>query len=500
LAIEQAMIKLRIDVDYPYPSRTKSFLYVALGVKGKSGKGYLKNAKVLARMVNESPNEVKAYWFFTPYTIPDQKLLALLNPQKHEVALHVANDAIKEWKVLEQETGRKVEHYTIHGTGGLSARLLWRRRPWGPQVAIPKDFPLASFHEETKTSLDRMRYLMGFDGVVKEAQHWIGESMVMSIHPEWLFEATKRAKRGPYCDALKTILEVDGELDTISVRKTLGVKIARDYREYEKSVNPTDGLVSKLAERNIDVFTFVERKWSCPIVNPPAIWTRTDDNIGLLEIKDYASWWDAIGKKTRNMVRKAEKSGVNVAVVEPSDKLAEGIWKIYNETPIRQERAFPHFGEPLATVAGNMYAAKKSDFIAAYIGDELVGFIQLLYGDNIAIISNILTMQKHLDKSVNNAMLAKAVEVCASNGNRWLMYGRIGNHPSLDKFKENNGFIKYPVTRFYIPITGKGKASIRLGLHQELKDALPQAVKDPLIPAFNWVSRTKTRIKLAQRK
>lgn len=196
------------------------------------------------------------------------------------------------------------------------------------------------------------------------------------------------------------------------------------------------------------------------------------------------------------MVRKAEKENVKVSVVPQSNRLAEGIWKIYNETPIRQDRAFPHFGEPLETVAGNMYAAKKSDFIAAYIGDELIGFIQLLYGANIAILSNILTMQKHLDKSVNNAMLAKAVEVCSSNGNRWLMYGRIGNHPSLDKFKENNGFVKYPVTRYYIPITSKGKVVIRLGLHQEFKDALPQSIKDPLIPVFNWVSRNKTRLKI----
>ena len=194
------------------------------------------------------------------------------------------------------------------------------------------------------------------------------------------------------------------------------------------------------------------------------------------------------------MVRKSEKSGVNVAVTEPSDNLALGIWKIYNETPIRQERAFPHFGESLETVSANMFAAKKSTFIGAYIGDELVGFTQLLFGDEIAIVSNILTMQKHWDKSVNNAMIAKAVEVCAFNSNRWLMYGRIGNHPSLDKFKENNGFVKYPITRFYIPITSKGSLAIRLGLHQELKDALPQSIKGPLIPVFNWVSRNRTRL------
>ena len=55
------MIKLRIDVDYAYPSRIKSFIYTALNLKG--GRDYLKNSKTLARMINESPEEVKAYWF-----------------------------------------------------------------------------------------------------------------------------------------------------------------------------------------------------------------------------------------------------------------------------------------------------------------------------------------------------------------------------------------------------------------------------------------------------
>ncbi len=229
-------------------------------------------------------------------------------------------------------------------------------------------------------------------------------------------------------------------------------------------------------------------------------WVKTDDNIGLLEIKDYETWWSAIGKKTRNMVRKAEKDGVKVSVVTQSDKLAEGIFNIYHETPIRQGRAFPHYGESLELVAANMYAEKNSTFIGAYIGEELVGFIQILHGDNIAILSNILSMQKHWDKSVNNALLAKAVEFCASKGERWLMYGRIGNHPSLDKFKDNNGFVKYPITRYYVPITSKGKLAIKLGLHRELKDALPDSIKYPLLPAVNWVSRTKTKTKMALRK
>ena len=120
-----------------------------------------------------------------------------------------------------------------------------------------------------------------------------------------------------------------------------------------------------------------------------------------------------------------------------------------------------------------MYAEKNNTFIGAYLGDELVGFIQIVYGDQIAIVSNILSLQVHWDKSVNNALLAKAVEVCASKGQRWLMYGRIGNHPSLDRFKENNGFVKVKIVRYYyIPPHKKGQLAMRLGLHKELKDSL----------------------------
>ena len=106
---------------------------------------YLKNARVIAKMVNESSKEVMAYWFFTPYTIPDEKLLELLNPVKHEVALHIANNPYQEWKILENETNRTVKYYTIHGTERLIAQLLWGRKFGQESVKVPDDFPLKNF-------------------------------------------------------------------------------------------------------------------------------------------------------------------------------------------------------------------------------------------------------------------------------------------------------------------------------------------------------------------
>ena len=69
------MIKLRLDVDYPYPSRAKSFVYIALGNKKKrQAKSTCGNARIIAKMINASPKQIMAYWFFTQYTIPKQSI------------------------------------------------------------------------------------------------------------------------------------------------------------------------------------------------------------------------------------------------------------------------------------------------------------------------------------------------------------------------------------------------------------------------------------------
>ena len=220
---------------------------------------------------------------------------------------------------------------------------------------------------------------------------------------------------------------------------------------------------------------------------------KVKDNVALLQITNFDEWWKKIGKKTRNMVRKAKKSGVITRIAVVDKGLAQGIWKIYNETPIRQGRSFPHFGVALKTVERRVFALRNCTFIGAYLGGELVGFIQLVHGYKVSIISQILSLQKHWDKAVNNSLLAEAIEVCASRKVKWLIYGRMGNHPLLDRFKQNNGFTLFPLIRYYIPLTTKGKIATKLGLHRELRDALPQSISYNLIPVYNWISRMKMR-------
>jgi len=486
------LIKLRIDVDYPYPSRTRSFIYTALGIK--VGRDYLQNPKILAKMINESPKEVKAYWFFTPKTIPDKELLEMLHEDRHEVALHIINKPYKERELLEKQTGRKMNFYTIHGTARITARIIWKR--WRTKTPkIPEDYPLQSFYKFPMFGLDVYCYDHKVEESINLTLSQVEEGKALHIHPIWLFQRGRINHRGPYYAVLRKILEVDEELETLAVSKKLFFRIARDIREYEKDIKPIEEFTGKLRERGVDIFAFIERRWCNKIQNAPLSWLKTVDNIALLQITNYDDWWKSIGKKTRNMIRKAEKSGIRTEVAKPNERLAEGIWKIYNETPIRQERAFPHYGEPLEAVKHEVLSSKSCTYIGAYLQDELAGFMHLVHGDNIAIISQILSLQKHWDKAVNNALVAKAVEVCAGKGTRFLMYGRMGNHPTLDSFKQNNNCVKFDLTRFYIPLTARGRVAAKLGLHREMKDRLPQSVKYLLIPIYNWISRTKSKIK-----
>jgi hypothetical protein len=282
-----------------------------------------------------------------------------------------------------------------------------------------------------------------------------------------------------------------------AVRRKAFFKIASSITEYQRSVAPDEAVVKRLKREGVDVFTFIERRWCCPIEGPDRSWGKSEDNIALLEISTYENWLNLIGKKTRNMIRKAEKTGVTTKIAEPSENLATDIWMIYNETPIRQERAFPHYGITLDAVKRSILESRDSTFVAAYMQGELVGFVQLVHGDRITIISQILSLQKHWDKAINNALVAKTVEYCAANGIRFAMYGRMGNHPTLDRFKQSNGCVKFPLTRYSVALTAQGRMAMKLGLHRDMKDRLPQSMKTGLIPYYNWISRTRMRLKLA---
>jgi len=229
------------------------------------------------------------------------------------------------------------------------------------------------------------------------------------------------------------------------------------------------------------------------------------DNVAVAEFDDYEDWLSQLTHQTRKRIERAAQQGLEVRIVQPSEELARSICEIYNETPIRQFRRFHHFGVSLARVCEYVLHSNNV-FIGAFIWTEvkegdriwlrnkLVGFIELECGDNTGVFSQILSLISCRKLMPNNALIAKAVRVCSDKGLNWLIYARMGNHPSLDEFKKNNGFKRCNIRRAFIPLSYKGRIAMLLGLHRELKDRTPNFIKPIAVPVFNWASRTRRAV------
>jgi hypothetical protein len=71
-------------------------------------------------------------------------------------------------------------------------------------------------------------------------------------------------------------------------------------------------------------------------------------------------------------------------------------------------------------------------------------------------ISNTFTAETLGQGSKQRASSQSDSSLC-EQGAKWIMYGRKGNHPTLDNFKQNNGCVKFELTRYYVLLTRKGK-------------------------------------------
>jgi len=248
----------------------------------------------------------------------------------------------------------------------------------------------------------------------------------------------------------------------------------------------------KASRLKADLFTFPQ---NLPDTEPKHSLHTEWGNWAVIPITTYSEWWQKrVESSVRRAVRKAEKEGVVTEQVEFEDAFVGGIVNINNETPIRQGRPFWHYHKDFATVkAENSTYAERNTFLGAYLKGELIGFIRLTRANTVAHIIQLLTMTKHFDKRPANALIAKAVEVCAKQGLSYLTYRNYTyNDPnsSLTEFKRRSGFEKVLVPRYYVPLTPVGKIALRLGLHRGLVKCIPQPILTRLLTVRNeWYSR-----------
>jgi len=262
----------------------------------------------------------------------------------------------------------------------------------------------------------------------------------------------------------------------------MAVRVARlDGDKYNFPVSP-EATISALRDcgTRVDLFTFLQPlpetavKYSYPVE-----W----DNLAVLPISTFDNWWNnQIRSYPRNRARQAEKRGVVLREVPFGPELLEGIRGIYNESPVRQGKKFPHYGmspERIRDYANTFL--DRSIYVGAFLGETMIGFIKLVMDETRtqACLVHILSMIQHKDKAPTNALIAQAVKVCAERNVSFLIYEHFSygkkQGDSLSHFKEVNGFARVDIPRYYVPLTSLGRLAFRLGLHHRFADLLPES-------------------------
>jgi hypothetical protein len=218
-----------------------------------------------------------------------------------------------------------------------------------------------------------------------------------------------------------------------------------------------------------------------PDVTPSYPYHREQEEIAVLPITTYDHWWkQQIKSRVRNQIRKAEKEGVVVKETSYDDDFVRGMTAIFNESPIRQGRRFWHYGKDFETIKRQFsrYVFRER-MIGAYYQGEMIGFMMLGDAGGFALTGQIISSLKHRDKSPNNALIAKAVEVCASRGLGYLIY-LFWSDDSLAEFKRRCGFEKVNVPRYYVPLSWRGALALKAGAHRGWKAMLPKGLKTSL--------------------
>jgi hypothetical protein len=276
------------------------------------------------------------------------------------------------------------------------------------------------------------------------------------------------------------------------------LKIARLYDEevtHGIPVSNPEQFIQGVRDAHLgaDLFTFAHR----PLLNANYLPYRYElDNYAAIPISSYEHWLTKqIETDVRQNVKKAPRRGIVTRITPFDDALVKGISDIYNESPIRQGRIFWHYGKSLERIrieAGRYL--DRSDFVGAYVGEELVGFIKLTYTDENADLGLIVTKLAHFEKRPTNALIAKAVERCAERGISRLRYDKMSygkkSSASLADFKRRHGFVELSFPRYFVPLTAKGHVVLELNLHRPLQDYIPDRLQMLLLGVrAKWYAR-----------
>jgi hypothetical protein len=292
-------------------------------------------------------------------------------------------------------------------------------------------------------------------------------SVEISIHGKWF-----------------TVPAVEVNGNTIALTgKWLKLAVIHEEDYLETELQDPEVCIRKLKEQQsrryrADIFTFTQK---LPATLPRFSYSMEWESIAAVRTASFKEWWESLPQESRKNVRRAQKRGVGMAVKQLDDDLVREIVDLNNDSPTRQGRPFVHYSKAFDQVKKDQSSFPgRSDYVCAYFGNELIGFLKIAYRGEVASIVQILPKASHHEKRPANALIARAVELCEAKRVSYLTYGlfNYGNKSDspLRQFKVRNGFQEILVPRFYVPLTVWGRACIKLKLYRGLIGILPDRV------------------------
>ena len=292
------------------------------------------------------------------------------------------------------------------------------------------------------------------------------------------------------------VMEVNGD-KLLTRGKRLKIARVRGEEMKEKELeNPYQYVAALKNDKNhilnADIFSFTQK---LPATQPKYPYPIEWESIAAINLSSYKQWWEGLSQVTRKNVRRAEKRGVEIKIKEFDEDLVEGLQGVNNDSPTRQGMKNAYYGltsEETRERYGEFVG--RCDFICAYSGEEMIGFLHLVYRGDVASILNLTTKASHFDKRPANALMAKAVEICEARRITYISYGlyNYGNKrdSSLLEFKVRNGFVEILVPRYFVPLTLWGWLGIKAKFHRGLIGNLPPSVIAAAVRArefwYNW--------------
>jgi len=296
-------------------------------------------------------------------------------------------------------------------------------------------------------------------------------------------------------------IEVNGDV-LITTGKRLKIAKIRGEEMREKEIEDPEIYLAALRSDKgrvlkADIFTFSQK---IPDVQLKYFYPSELESVAAISIVSFKDWWEALPQESRKNVRRSQKRGVVIHAKELDSTVVEGIRSVNDDSPMRQGVQNAYYGlssEDTWKRYGEFNG--RCDFICAYAGEEMIGFLHLVYRKNIAAILNLTVKPSQFDKRPANALVAKAVEICAARSISHITYGlyNYGNKrdSSLREFKIRNGFEEILVPRYFVPLTVWGKLCMKGNLHRGLIGILPPSLISVGLRARTmWYKRFKTPV------